>query len=155
MGPLKSEDTLRKVARETLEGVFHANEWGVQIPENMLYELLECAKKNPRHKARFCLHPGPEETIQITYLAFYGPYADGIHKHPDKSETIIPILGEAKYYEFDSDRIIQNSVNLNGTNPVAVTTTAGKLHGIELISKSFVMLEIGKGPFDKLSTIYL
>ena len=152
---MMSENKLRKVARETLEGVFHANDWGVQIPENMLQELIECAKKNPRNKARLCLHPSSEETIQITYLAFYGPYADGIHKHPDKSETIIPILGEAKYYEYDFERTILNSVNLNGTNPVANTTTAGKLHGIELISKSFVMLEIGKGPFNKLSTVYL
>ena len=141
-------------AIETLPGVFHALNWGQPIAQDLLEILIENARRNINHKARFCLHPNPSELLQVTYLAFIRPYSDRIHKHPDKIEVVIPIYGKAIHKTYDSAGKVIGNVNLDGSNPVALSTTIGLWHAIEILSENFVMLEIGTGPFSLTSTIF-
>ena len=66
--------TLFSIAKESLQGVFHAHNWGQEFPEDLLETLIEEARVNPNRKARLCLHPNPKEPLQLTYLAFSSPY---------------------------------------------------------------------------------
>ena len=143
-----------KSATETLPGVYHALNWGQPIEQDLLKILIETARNNKNHKARFCLHPNPNELLQVTYLAFNRPYFDRIHKHPDKIEVIVPIYGQALHKTYDSAGKVIRSVNLDGSNPVSLSTTYGSWHAVEILSENFVMLEIGTGPFLPTSTLF-
>ena len=141
-------------AIETLPGVFHAISWGQQLEQNLLEILIESAKANINHKARFCLHPNHSDLLQVTYLAFTRPYFDKIHKHPDKIEIVIPIHGHALHTTYDSDGKVIGNVKLDGSNPVALSTKPDLWHAVEVLSENFVMLEIGSGPFLPASTVF-
>jgi len=142
-------------AIETLPGVFHALTWGEPIEKDLLKILIETATKNVNNKARFCLHPNPSESLQITYLAFARPYLDRIHKHPDKIEVVVPIYGQAIHNTYNSAGKVIRNIKLDGSNPVALSTTLGLWHAIEILSENFVMLEIGTGPFLPTSTLFM
>ena len=142
-------------AIETAPGVFHANSWDQPLEENLIELLIEKANLNPKRKARLCLHPTPNEIMQVTYIAFGSSYSDKIHKHPYRPEIIIPIYGLARHSVYDHDGTILRSQILNSNNPVASTTGINSLHNLEVLSENFVMIEIGMGPFMPTSTIYI
>ena len=141
-------------AKETMPGVFHAKSWGQPIEENLLELLIEKAKENMNRKARLCLHPTSDELLQVTYLAFSRPYSDKVHKHPHRPEVLIPIFGQARHLTFDIDGRVLRTQMLDGANPVANSTQHDSWHSLEVLSESFVMIEIGTGPFVTTSTIY-
>lgn len=149
------KSTLFSVAKETLQGVFHAHNWGQDFSEDLLETLIEEAKINLNRKARLCLHPNPNEPLQVTYLAFSSPYSDRIHKHPHRPEVLVPIIGQAKHTTFDNAAIAVSSKIIDGRLPIAISTPKGVWHAIEVITPSFVMIEIGTGPFLKDSTVFL
>ena len=139
---------------ETMPGVFHAKTWGEALEEDLLDQLIEKAKVSSNRKARLCLHPTPDEMLQVTYLAFSRPYVDKIHKHPHRPEVVIPVLGEARHTSYDGEGNVLQSRILNGAIPVAVSTQMETWHALEVISEFFVMVEIGTGPFLQTSTVY-
>ena len=141
-------------ATETMPGVFHATAWGQPLEENLLDLLIERAKLNSNRKARLCLHPTSDEILQVTYLAFSSPYSDKVHKHPHRPEVVVPILGIARHSTFDQEGRILRSQVLDGNNPVANSTQKDSWHALEVLSESFVMIEIGIGPFVPTSTVY-
>ena len=143
------------LGRESLPGVFHALEWGQTINRDVLNLLIDEARKSPNSKARLCLHPDPDQLLQVTYLAFINPYNDKIHKHPHRPEIVIPLFGEAMHTTYDSADVVSKVELLNGDNPVPTTTKQGDWHALEVLSESFVMVEIGTGPFLSTSTQYL
>ena len=140
---------------ETLPGVFHALVWGQDLPEDFMNLLVEKARINPNRKARLCLHPNPSELLQITYLAFCSPYSDKIHSHPHRPEVLVPVFGQAKHTTFDSAAKVVSSKIIDGRLPIAISTPKGVWHAIEVITPSFVMIEIGTVPFLKDSTVFL
>ena len=144
-----------KFAKQTGDGVYHAIKWDVNLPDSLVYDLIEEAKANISHKARLCLHPNPSELIQFTYLAFASPYKDRIHSHPNRPEVIFPIFGSALHSVFDSKANLLKSITLTSEQPVALGTPIGKWHSLEVLSDAFVMLEIGAGPFSDDSTVDL
>jgi cupin fold WbuC family metalloprotein len=147
---------LRRVSSiiETSPGVFHARAWGDQLEENPIEFLIELAKTQSNHKARLCLHPGPDENLQVTYLAFTKPYSDKIHKHPYRPEVVVPLFGRASHSIFNNKGEVVKKTQLDGTKPFANSTKINDWHAIEVESENFVMLEIGIGPFLPNSTIY-
>lgn len=139
---------------ETSPGVFHARAWGERLEENLIGLLIELAKTQINHKARLCLHPGPDEKLQVTYLAFTKSYSDKIHKHPHRPEVVVPLYGLAFHSIFNEKGEVVKKQLLDGTRPVANSTKVNEWHAIEINSENFVMLEIGTGPFLPNSTIY-
>lgn len=137
------------------DGVYHALNWDVNLPDSLVADLIEEARKNIYRKARLCLHPDPSQILQFTYLAFVSPYKDRIHSHPNRPEIIYPIFGSALHSTFDSKSNLLKSTTLTSEQPVALGTPVGNWHSIEAMSEVFVMLEIGTGPFINTSTVYL
>ena len=148
-------NSFKDFAKKTSDGVYHALKWGVDLPDSLIYDLIEEAKASTHRKARLCLHPDPSEFLQFTYLAFVSPYKDKIHSHPNRPEIIYPIFGSALHSTFDSKTNLLKSTTLTSEQPVALGTPIGNWHSIEVKSEFFVMLEIGTGPFINTSTVYL
>jgi len=146
---------LNKIASQTMLGVFHANSWGLSITDEVMFDLIKVARSSPNNKARLCLHPSPDEISQVTFLAFCLPYKDKIHKHPHHTEIIIPILGQASYAAYNQAGLKVESKILNGDNLLAISTPKETWHAVEVLSDSFVMVEIGAGPFTSSSTVYI
>lgn len=140
---------------ETLPGVFHTKAWEQDIPEDFMNQLIEKARTNPNRKARLCLHPNPNELLQITYLAFCSPYSDRIHCHPHRPEVLVPIIGQAKHTTYNRAAQKISSKIIDGSFPVPIATPKGVWHAIEALTPSFVMIEVGTGPFLRDSTVFL
>ena len=149
------KSNLLSFAKETLQGVFHAHNWGQEFSEDLINELIEEAKINLNRKARLCLHPSPANSLQVTYLAFSRPYTDRIHYHPHSPEVNIPILGQAKFLTLNDEGEVISSQILDGASPVAVSTPTGVWHSLNVLSPNFVTLEVKTGPFLKDSTVHL
>jgi cupin fold WbuC family metalloprotein len=146
---------LKSIAKETLPSVFHALNWDIEVPELIISELIQQARISSNQKARFCLHPNASDLLQFTYLAFIAPYKDKIHCHPNRQEIIYPVFGSAVHSVYDPDSILLKSGYLDSDRPVALSTSMGKWHSIEVKSSVFVMIEISSGPFTNDSTVYL
>jgi cupin fold WbuC family metalloprotein len=145
---------LKDISIQTGPGIFHAIKWGSELPENLFEELTEVASNNESHKARLCLHPNPEEKMQVTYLAFKAPYADRVHRHPHRPEVLIPLSGIAVHSTFNDRGEIIASQTMDGSKPKTFSSALGAWHSLEVVSESFVMIEIGSGPFKQDSTTY-
>jgi cupin fold WbuC family metalloprotein len=146
---------LNKIAKNCGPGVFHAKKWGLDITSDILESLIWEAKISLNRKARLCLHPSPGELLQITYLAFYSPYKDRVHCHPNRIETMIPIQGTAKFLTFDSGGALKKEILFKDNDCISVSTPKSIWHAIEVLSEVFVMIEVGMGPFSTNSTLYL
>lgn len=140
---------------ETSFGVFHARSWSTKLPLNFVHLLLRSLESSDISKLRFCVHPNPDEIMQITYLAFKAPYKDRIHKHPNRPEVILPLSGEAIHSCYDSSGLKLSQSLLTGNDPSSLSTEVGVWHSLEIITPFFVMLEIGSGPFRQDSTVFL
>jgi len=147
--------SLYDIANQTLPGVFHAKYWGTEISPRLLTGLIEVARKNDNHKARLCLHPTPKEKLQVTYLAFINPYKDRVHCHPDRVEVLLPILGKARYSTFNNNCELLSSELIDGDLSLAICTPKNVWHSIEVYSETFIMLEVGLGPFNENSTQFM
>ncbi len=145
---------LKDISIQTGPGIFHAIKWGLELPENLFGELIEVASNNELYKARLCLHPNPEEKMQVTYLAFKAPYADRVHKHPHRPEVLIPLFGIAVHSTFNEHGEIIALLTMDGAKPISFSTPLGAWHSLKVVSESFVMIEIGIGPFISTSTMY-
>jgi hypothetical protein len=70
-------------------------------------------------------------------------------------EVIFPISGRAEYSTYTSiGNFVESKILLGGTSH-ASTTPRNIWHTIEVLSESFLMIEIGNGPFSNDSTVYL
>lgn len=139
---------------ETSSGVFHAHSWGTKLPSNFVQLLLRNLEGSDLSKLRFCVHPNPDEIMQVTYLAFKAPYKDRIHKHPNRPEVILPLSGEAIHSCYDSSGIKISQSLLTGNDLRSLSTEVGVWHSLEIMTPFFVMIEIGIGPFRPDSTVF-
>ena len=146
---------LSQSTTETGKQIFHSNSWNFTVDEELILELISEAKKNKSNKARLCLHREPKEVMQVTYLAFIAPYEDKVHCHPHRPEVLIPILGEAEARVFDQFGNILSSQIMRGKSGEAFSSDVGTWHSLKVQSSEFVMVEIGLGPFQQDSTIFM
>ena len=147
-------DSLKQF-NQTQAGVFHTTHWGQSIPEDFVKDLVREAEQNPNRKARLCLHPSPEDITQVTFIALVAPYRDQFHKHPNKPEIMIPILGKAELTIINAESATKKNYILDSESVVPASIESNLIHSLRVISTCFVFLEIGNGPFTTESTLYV
>jgi cupin fold WbuC family metalloprotein len=140
---------------QTGKQIFHSRSWNTKVDDELIDELLTQARRNSNNKARFCLHPNSNESMQVTYLAFIAPYEDKIHCHPFRPEVLVPIRGQAEARCFDDKGNILKKELMVGGSGHALSTECGQWHSLRVESSEFVMIEIGIGPFRSDSTVFL
>lgn len=146
---------LSDISVETGKQIFHCTSWDLRVDEEVISDLISEAKKNDGNKARLCLHQKPEEVMQVTYLAFIAPYEDKIHCHPNRSEVLIPIYGEAESRTYHDDGLLLSSQIMRGRSGEAFASAIGTWHSLRVLTEEFVMIEVGMGPFRDDSTVLL
>ena len=146
---------LIEISNQTGNQIFHCKSWNGVINDDLIDDLINEARKNKMNKARLCLHPNPEEQMQVTYLAFVSPYEDAIHCHPHRPEVLVPIRGTAESRIYDANGKISTVTVMKSGTGSSFRTDKGEWHSLKLISSEFVMLEIGLGPFSNSSTVFL
>jgi cupin fold WbuC family metalloprotein len=145
---------LSEVAVETGKQIFHGKSWNLRIDEELISDLIAEARENQSRKERLCLHPKPEEIMQVTYLALIPPYEEKVHCHPHRPEVLIPILGEAESRTFDDHGKLSKSQTMRGDSRNVFFTNEGKWHSLKVLSPEYIVTEIGEGPFHADSTVF-
>ena len=111
-------------------------------------------ESNSNRISHLCLHPTSDELLQFTNLTSSSPFSDKLHKHSNQSKVVIPMHGLAPLSTFDLEGGGLRSQAPEGTNPVANSTQVSSCYTFEVLSDSFVMIEIGTGTLISTSTVY-
>ena len=138
---------------EVSQGVFQCDKWGATLDERVVTELVYAARINPRHRARLCLHPGPEEIEQQMLIVMVEGAIDAPHMHPAKREALLPFVGTAEYQIFSQDGIVQKRIPLGGQDVMYVSSPLNVFHRLVLKGPVFAFWEFAQGPFTGTSTV--
>jgi cupin fold WbuC family metalloprotein len=145
---------LNSIATETRENVFHALSENLSITSEIVNELIDLMELKQK-TSRLCLHLSKESPLHQSIIVTSSKFQNNRHFHPDKFETIYPLHGQARLNLFDSSfKRIGTSV-LSTKDVVSATIQPKEIHNFEILTETFVFLEISPGPFTNNSTVYV
>jgi cupin fold WbuC family metalloprotein len=145
---------LNSIATETSENVFHALSENLSITSEIVNELIDLMKLKQK-TSRLCLHLSKKSPLHQSIIVTSPQFQNNRHFHPGKFETIYPLQGEARLNLFDSSLSIISSTLLSTKDVVSATIQPKEIHNFEILSETFVFLEISPGPFTNNSTVYV
>ena len=144
---------LDEIAIETGPGVFHCRSWGLTLSHEVVNLLIDEARANVRRRARLCLHPSQDDVEQQMLIVLVDGATDPAHKHPDKREALLPILGQASYQTFDDVGHLSSETRLSAGESIYVSSPVGVFHRLVLRGPIFAFWEFASGPFHPSSTV--
>lgn len=117
------------------------------IDKPFLKELLAKAEQTERKRAYYDLRNADDEESQRVLIAMLPGSASPIHRHPETSETIVVLRGEATelLYDADGHECARNILNPKQGN-YATLIPAGQWHTI-IADKPCVILEAKAGQY--------
>lgn len=115
------------------------------VNKAFLKELLAQAEQTERKRAYYDLRNCEDEESQRVLIAMLPGSASPIHRHPDTSETIVVLRGEATelLYDAEGNECERNNLNPKNGN-YATIIPAGQWHTI-IADKPCVILEAKAG----------
>ncbi len=146
--------TINSIASETSENVFHALRENLSITSEIVRELIDLMELKQK-TSRLCLHLSKESLLHQSVIVTSSKFQNNMHFHPDKFETIYPLQGQARLNLFDSSFKRIGTSLLSTEDIVSATIQPKEIHNFEILTDSFVFLEISPGPFTNNSTIYV
>lgn len=127
------------------ERIKHLN--NMTVNNDFLQELLEKAEQTERKRAYYDMRNTEEELSQRVLIAMLPGSASPIHRHPETSETIVVLTGEATELLYDAEG---HECGRNVLNPAlgnyATLIPAGQWHTI-IADKPCVILEAKAGQY--------
>ena len=149
-----SNKILDKISKQTSEGVFHANTWGLNWGNEIIDELKSIALKSPRNRSRLCLHPDKNESHQEMLIVMHKSAVEKPQRRTIGFDSKIVIHGEADLNYFNDQGVISRTISLGQNKSLYVHTRSNEYHALDIVSDWFVFLEILNGPFTELTTIF-
>lgn len=143
---------LESISKQTSEGVFHANTWGLNWGNEIIDELKSVALKSPRKRSRLCLHPFKNESHQEMLIVMHKSAIEKPQKRTNGFDSKIVIHGEANLNYFNDEGEILRTISLGQNKSLYVHTRSDEYHALGIVSDWFVFLEILGGPFTELTT---
>lgn len=147
-----SHKILDKISKQTSEGVFHANTWGLNWGSDLINELKIAALKNSRNRSRLCFHPSKNDLHQEMLIVMSKSAIEKPQRRTIGFDTKIVIEGEANLHYFNDEGDLLRIIELGRTKSHYVHTCTSEYHALEIVSDWFVFLEILKGPFTEKTT---
>jgi cupin fold WbuC family metalloprotein len=147
-----SHKILDKISKQTSEGVFHANNWGLNWGNEIIDELKSIALQSPRNRSRLCLHPDKNESHQEMLIVMHNSAIEKPQKRTNGFDSKIVIYGEANLNYFNDQGIIIRTVALGKNKSHYVHTCSEEYHALDIVSEWFIFLEILRGPFTEFTT---
>ena len=145
---------LNSIATETSENVFHALDQNPSITSEIVTELIYLMELKQK-TSRLCLHLSKESTLHQSIIVTSSKFENNRHFHPDKFETIYPLQGQARLNLYDSSFKRISSSLLSIEDIVSATIQPKEIHNFEILTDTFVFLEVSPGPFTNNSTVYV
>ena len=143
---------LEKISKQTSEGVFHANTWGLNWGNELIDELKIAALKNPRNQSRLCLHPNKNDLHQEMLIVMRKSAREKPQRRTIGFDTKIVIEGKANLHYFNDEGDPLRIIELGRNKSHYVHTCNNDYHALEIVSDWFVFLEILRGPFTEKTT---
>ena len=138
-----------KTRKESNE-VHYPEDLIVCFTDQDLESLKEGADSNPRKRIRLCSHPSPADALHEMLIVLKKGACILPHRHPNKSESIHCIEGEADLVLFTDEGEITRILSLGQPGPGRImycrmNTTA--YHALLIRSDFFIFHETTNGPF--------
>lgn len=114
-------------------------------------DIARLKKLSPGGRVRLCLHEGAGAAVQEMIIALpKGEYVRP-HKHAKAGETYHILEGRVAFFEFDAKGGVTKAARAaaGGAEPFVYRQTAGRHHGLLVLTPWLVFRETKPGPFKR------
>ena len=122
----------------------------MKITKEILDDLSEKAKANPRLRTAMDLRNSPEDGSQRMLNALEPETILPIHRHKDTSETCVCIRGHFVEYFYDSEGRLTDTIDMV-PGGVVLNIEAGQWHSLRCLESGTVLLEAKDGAYRPLA----
>ena len=122
----------------------------MKITKEILDDLSEKAKANPRLRTAMDLRNSPEDGSQRMLNALEPGTILPIHRHKDTSETCVCIRGHFEEYFYDSEGRLTDTIDMV-PGGVVLNIEAGQWHSLRCLESGTVLLEAKDGAYRPLA----
>ena len=120
------------------------------ITKEILDNLSEQAKANPRLRQAMDLRNGSEDLSQRMLNALEPGTVMPIHRHKGSSETCVCIRGHFEEYFYDEQGNLTDTIDMV-PGGVMLNIEKGKWHSLKCLESGTVLFEAKDGPYQPLS----
>ena len=121
----------------------------MKITKEILDDLSEKAKANPRLRTAMDLRNSPEDGSQRMLNALEPETILPIHRHKDTYETCVCIRGHFEEYFYDSEGRLTDTIDMVPGGTV-LNIEAGQWHSLKCLEAGTVLLEAKDGAYRPL-----
>jgi cupin fold WbuC family metalloprotein len=122
----------------------------MKITKEIMDDLSEKAKANPRLRTAMDLRNSPEDGSQRMLNALEPETILPIHRHKDTSETCVCIRGHFEEYFYDSEGRLTDTIDMVSGGTV-LNIEAGQWHSLKCLETGTVLLEAKDGAYRPLT----
>ena len=119
------------------------------IDKQILHELTEKAKANPRLRCNFDLRNSVEDNSQRMLNALEPGTIMPIHRHKGSSESCVCIRGHFEQYLYDDQGNLTDTIDMV-PGGVVLNIEKGQWHSLKCLESGTVLLEAKDGPYHPL-----
>ena len=119
------------------------------ITKEILDNLSEQAKANPRLRQAMDLRNSPEDGSQRMLNALEPGTVMPIHRHKGSSETCVCVRGHFEEYFYDSEGRLTETVDMV-SGGVVLNIEKGQWHSLRCLELGTILLEAKDGPYKPL-----
>lgn len=119
------------------------------IDKNILDELMEQAKANPRLRQSLDLRNSPEDNSQRMLNALEPGTVMPIHRHKGSSETCVCIRGHFEEYFYDENGVLTDTIDMLPGGTV-LNIEKDQWHSLRCLESGTVLLESKDGAYRPL-----
>ena len=119
------------------------------IDKQILHELTEKAKANPRLRCNFDLRNSVEDNSQRMLNALEPGTIMPIHRHKGSSETCVCIRGHFEQYLYDDNGNLTDTIDMV-PGGVVLNIEKGQWHSLKCLESGTILLEAKDGAYKPL-----
>ncbi len=119
------------------------------ITKEILDELTENAKANPRLRQGMDLRNSPEDLSQRMLNALEPGTVMPIHRHRETSETCVCVRGHFEEYFYDSEGNLTETIDMVPGGTV-LNIEKGQWHSLKCLESGTILLEAKDGSYRPL-----
>lgn len=118
------------------------------ITKEILYELTEKARENPRLRQSLDLRNSPDDNSQRMLNALEPGTVMPIHRHHGSSETVVILRGKIYWIFYDENGQETDRVVLDADGePRMLNVEKDRWHSLECLTTGTVLYESKDGPY--------
>ena len=140
-----------------MPAVLHNSEVHGFVDGAALVELKQAALRDPRGRARLCLHHQTTDLVQEMILAFANTALMPPHRNPEKTESVHVIEGTGRLLIFDGAGKLSKTVDIGPVGSGLVflyRLSTIPWHTVIPESETLVLHEVLQGPFVVGETVF-